>query len=151
MISIDENNVAEELPENVTLIYESKFARVATLDSGQVIICQATDMFIPTEYFTSLYKEIGEYIKSGKVSKLIFDKRSLKIFDQKAMTWYHIVWKKEMLTYGLKTWRKLLPQDATFRMSVGIGKDKIKNNHPDFDFNLFDIKYVESFKEALES
>lgn len=149
MMTTEEKNIKEELPEGSQIIFENKYAKVAILNEGQILICQAIDIFIPTEQFTNLFQEIGNYIKSHSVKKLIFDKRSLKIFDQKAMTWYHIVWKKEMLAYGLETWRKLLPQDATFRMSVNIGKNKIKTDHPEFDFDLFNIQYVESFEEAI--
>jgi hypothetical protein len=51
---------------------------------------------------------------------------------------------------GLTKHRKILPEDNLFRKSVEIGREKIKKDHPNFDFDALDIVYVESVEEGFE-
>jgi hypothetical protein len=115
-----------------------------------ILICSTNSAFISDLEFKEIFKEIGEMAKHHNVKKLIFDKRSLKVFDQNSMEWYHIVWKKEMKKYGLKSYRKILPEDSMFVKSVEIGRAKILAKYPDFSFEDYDIQYCNSIEEAVE-
>ena len=115
-----------------------------------ILICSTKTTFISDLEFKEIFKEIGEMAKHHNVTKLIFDKRSLKVFDQNSMEWYHIVWKKEMKKYGLRKYRKILPEDNLFVKSVEIGRAKILAKHPEFSFEDYDIQYCNSIEEAIE-
>ncbi len=115
-----------------------------------ILICTCNASFITDKDFRDIFSEIGEMVKHHSVKKLIFDKRSLKVFDQPSMEWYHIVWKKEMKQYGLKSYRKILPKDSMFVKSVEIGRAKILAKYPEFSFEEYDIQYFSSVEEAIE-
>jgi hypothetical protein len=115
-----------------------------------ILICSSTSTFISDIDFKHIFSEIGEMVKHHNVRKLIFDKRSLKVFDQPSMEWYHVIWKKEMLLYGLKSYRKILPDDILFTKSVEIGRAKILAKYPEFSFEKYDIQYCNSIEEAIE-
>jgi len=132
--------------ENQVFI-DNRFAKVWVLANEKTLICVLKTEYVPMDNFQELFKEIGQLVKQHLIQKMIFDKRSLKIFHQPSMTWYHTVWKEEMYKLGLKTYRKILPIDTLFRKSVEIGKDKISRENPWFDFNKYDIQYGESIEE----
>jgi len=113
------------------------------------LVCSTVGIVIKYEEFVDAFEQIGELVKLYGVSKLIFDKRSLKFFDQASMTWYHVHWKAAMLQHGLDTYRKILPQNDLFKQSVEIGKGKIVRENPDFDFEKFDIQYFDTIDAAL--
>lgn len=131
-------------------ILNNRFAKVYFLADKKTIVCEAATNYIPEKEFKELFETIGEFVKRNKVEKLVFDKSKLTIFHQPSMVWYHIVWKAEMALYGLKTYRKILPNDTFFRQSVNIGREKIKKDHPEFSFDKFDIQYCSSLEEALK-
>jgi hypothetical protein len=134
------------------MIIQTNFLSAEYLEDEQVILCRANTDFIPKSDFMEFFEKMKEIIKVHSVKCLIFDKTKLKVFDQGSMEWYHIHWKPIIKKeYGLKTYRKLLPKDNIFRISVEIGKKKIAENNPTFSFDDFDIKYVESVEEALKS
>jgi hypothetical protein len=66
------------------------------------------------------------------------------------MEWYFIHWKKDMLAYGLKTHRKILPAEKWFEKMVQIAKDQIVQNYPDNIIDQLDIKYCDSIEEAIK-
>jgi hypothetical protein len=129
---------------------DNKFATVSLLPSAQILLCTLKVEYVPIENFQALFTEIGGIIKAERVKKMIFDKRSLKTFHQPSMTWYHTIWKEEMYLCGLKSYRKLLPNDTLFRKSVEIGREKIMRENPSFNFEKFDIVYCEKLEEAFE-
>ncbi|TAG88541.1 MAG: hypothetical protein EAZ20_08305 [Bacteroidetes bacterium] len=131
-------------------IVANKNAKVDYIAEKQILICESLVEFIPRDSFMELFTEIGDFVKKNNVKKLIFDKRNMRIFDQKSMEWYHIHWKSEMKKYGLSTYRKLLPDDFIFEKSVELGRQKISKENPDFDFNAYDIQYFKSLEEAME-
>lgn len=92
---------------------------------------------------------IAEFLKEHQAKKLIFDKRNLRTFHQPSMEWYHVHWKPLVAALGLTKHRKILPEDKLFRKSVEIGREKIKKDHPNFDFDALDIVYVESVEEGF--
>lgn len=114
-----------------------------------VAVIEATANYIPLEQFKEIFNFIGELTDKKKITKLIFDKRKLSVFHQPSMEWYFVEWKEKMFNAGLKTHRKILPQDDVFRQSVRIGRDKINKTYPEKKFNQMDIQYAESIEEAL--
>jgi hypothetical protein len=114
-----------------------------------VAVVEATTNYIPLEQFKEIFTFIGELAFKKKITKLIFDKRKLSVFHQPSMEWYFVEWKEKMFDAGLKTHRKILPQDDVFRQSVRIGRDKINKTYPSKKFNQMDIQYAESIEEAL--
>jgi hypothetical protein len=114
-----------------------------------VAVVEATATYIPLEQFKDMFNFIGELTTKKKLTKLIFDKRKLSVFHQPSMEWYFVEWKEKMFDAGLKTHRKILPQDEVFRQSVRIGRDKINKTYPLKKFNQMDIQYAETVEEAL--
>ncbi|WP_051203232.1 hypothetical protein [Hugenholtzia roseola] len=133
------------------VIYQDRFVEVLKIENEPTLICKTKGGFIPSEDFKIAFGAIGEYIKHAvtPIRTLIFDKSTLRTFDQNAMTWYHIEWKPKLLSFGLRFHKKILPQDDFFRKSVEIGKARIKKEHPQFNFETFKIEYYESLDEAL--
>ncbi|TAF67820.1 MAG: hypothetical protein EAZ55_02020 [Cytophagales bacterium] len=138
-----------ETLETGKIVLDDRHAKIIWLAELNTVFCQAKSEYIPTLKFKEIFAQIGEIVKNNVVTKVIFDKRSLKVFDQTAMTWYHVSWKKEMALYGLKQYIKILPQDNAFRMSVEIGKNRILMDNPTFRFEDYQIFYTETVEEAL--
>jgi hypothetical protein len=99
--------------------------------------------------FKEAFLEIGVLIKSGGFEKFIFDKRALRAFHQPTMEWYFIHWKKEMLGYGVKTHRKILPEEKWFEKMVQLAKAQILADHPDHIIDQLDIAYCDTLEAAI--
>jgi len=112
-------------------------------------VVEATASYIPLDQFKEIFNFIGELTSTKKITKLIFDKRKLSVFHQPSMEWYFVEWKEKMFDAGLKTHRKILPQDDVFRQSVRIGRDKINKAYPTKKFQQMDIQYAETIEEAI--
>ncbi|MCU0447432.1 MAG: hypothetical protein MUE85_21250 [Microscillaceae bacterium] len=139
-----------EANQTLKTYLDNNFAVVSVDTRNKILVCTLKVEYVPINDFQALFAEISKIVKAEFIKKMVFDKRSLKIFHQPSMTWYHIIWKEEMYKLGLKTYRKLLPTDSIFRKSVEIGRSKIKLDNPQFDFAKFDIQYCETLEEALE-
>lgn len=140
----------DELLRGADVIADDGIAFAKYYPEKQTIICEIRSVLIKEEDFKKLFTAIGEKAKRTGTQKIIFDKRKLKVFDQNAMTWYHTVWKEDLLkTIGLKKHRKLLPLDDLFQKSVEVGRQKIAREY-NFDFEKYDIVYCSSIEEALE-
>ncbi len=136
--------------ETCEVLLDSKYAKILYSATYEAIICVAVADFIPKNEFEPIFRQAGTEIKAKNAKRMVFDKRNFKIFDQPSMIWYHIILKPEIkATTGMVTYRKLLPDDKTFRMSVEIGRKHIKTHNPEFNFEDFDIKYMDSMEEAL--
>ena len=132
---------------------ENRYAKVYyTEDRPNVLLCELLGAYIPEQSFKELFLSIADLIKTHKSTfdTFVFDKRSLTTFHQASMTWYHIEWKPEMLRCGLRHYRKILPKDTLFRKSVEIGRNKIAQEYPNFEWQNFDIQYCENIEEAME-
>lgn len=139
----------EKYLQNAKVIVDNANSYAAYLSEYNALFSVIKKAYIRKEDFEQLFNMMAEEAKIQGANKIIFDKRNMKVFDQPSMTWYHVVFKEELLTsIGLKTYRKLLPEDNLFRMSVEIGKGKIAREH-NFDFSKYDIQYCESVEEAL--
>ena len=112
-------------------------------------VITATNTYIPMEEFKAIFNETEKLVLKEKLTKLLFDKRALKIFHQPSMEWYFIEWKDKMYNFGLTKHRKLLPNDKIFRESVKIGREKIMREHPNLNIQRLDIQYFENFEDAL--
>lgn len=136
-----------------TQLVDNKYAQVVVLDDAATIVCTLKTDYVPMKDFQETFEQIGEYINEhpNKISKMILDKRHLKVFHQASMVWYHVEWKSAMKPYGLVAYRKLLPDDTFFRKAVEIARKNILKEHPEFRFEDFDIRYCETMDEALQS
>lgn len=112
-------------------------------------VITATNTYIPMDEFKAIFNETEKLVLKEKLTKLVFDKRALKIFHQPSMEWYFIEWKDKMYNFGLTKHRKLLPNDKIFRESVKIGREKIMREHPNLNIQRLDIQYFENFEDAL--
>jgi hypothetical protein len=133
------------------LAYEQRFAKVWINRSRKVIICALLSDYVPIEDFKIVFGEIGELVKAGDFEKFIFDKRALRAFHQPTMEWYFIHWKKEMLGYGVKIHRKILPAEKWFEKMVHIAKAQILTQYPDNIIDQLDIAYCDTVEEAIWS
>lgn len=131
------------------LAYESRHGRISCNEESKTVICTLLSSYVPMAEFRNLLDQVSILVKEKQIAKFILDKRKLTIFHQPSMEWYHVYWKEEMYGYGLKSHRKLIPDDHLFAESIQIGRRKIKQENPDFDFNKYDIVYCKTLEEAL--
>ena len=136
--------------QNFEVAFEERYSRVLTNLEKKIVICELLADYIPIEDFKETFTQIGSIIKSGDYQKFIFDKRSLRAFHQPTMEWYFIHWKKEMLGFGLKTHRKILPAEKWFEKMVQIAKQQILETYPDNIIDQLDIQYCDSIEEAIK-
>jgi hypothetical protein len=139
----------ESALENFDLSFEEKYAKVFSNDEEGLILCVLLTDYVPIEDFKSTFEKISEIIKSGNFTKFIFDKRALRAFHQPSMEWYFLVWKAEMLQFGVSQHRKILPAEKWFEKMVAIAKEQIIKNNPDNIVEKLDIKYCNSIEEAI--
>lgn len=135
--------------QDFEVAFEERYAKVWLNIEKKTIVCELQADYIPIGDFKEIFLQIGEIVKDGDFEKFIFDKRSLRAFHQPTMEWYFIHWKKEMLGYGLKAHRKILPAEKWFEKMVKIAKDQIMQNYPDNVIDQLDIRYCESIEEAI--
>jgi hypothetical protein len=129
--------------------FEQRYARVWFNRSRKTIICDLLTDYVPIEDFKEAFLEIGELVKTGGFEKFIFDKRALRAFHQPTMEWYFIHWKKEMLGFGVKTHRKILPEEKWFEKMVQIAKAQILTQYPDNIIDQLDIAYCDTLEVAI--
>lgn len=135
--------------QNFEVAFEERYAKVLVHVEKKIIICELLADYIPIEDFKETFTQIGKIIASGDFEKFIFDKRSLRAFHQPTMEWYFIHWKKDMLGYGLKVHRKILPSESWFEKMVQIAKKQILETYPDNIIDQLDIQYCNSIEEAI--
>ena len=133
-----------------TLVSDSKWALIQYVEESLAVILKFKVSYVPIEVFKSVLGEIETFASKEKVTKIVFDKTNLTVFHQPSMEWYHVEWKERMLKKGVKSHRKILPQDRLFVESVRIGREKIQKNNPGFSFAKYDIQYCNSVAEALK-
>lgn len=148
MITMSETLNTSEIQDFV-VAFEERYAKVWVNSEQKILICELLADYIPIGDFKEIFFQIGQIIKAGDFEKFIFDKRSLRAFHQPTMEWYFIEWKKEMLGYGLRVHRKILPTEKWFEKMVTIAKDQILKNYPDNIIDQLDIRYCDSIEEAI--
>ena len=127
-----------------------KHAVIFQVPNEPVLVVQATAEYIPYEDFQTIFRVAGEIVGQGGVSKIVFDKRSLRVFDPESMEWYFTHWKEEMYERGLQKHYKIMPEDIPFKYSVDTARRRIFEQHPNAKFHRMNIRYVTSVEEALE-
>ncbi len=138
------------MPYQLITETEFKHAKLLTVaDLPHILIVEASTSYIPIEDFKQIFEAVGSLVPQHNITKLIFDKRNLTVFHQPSMEWYFVEWKEQMYHLGLKTHRKILPDNAIFKHSVKIGREKIKQNFPQGKFTMMDIQYANSIEEAI--
>jgi hypothetical protein len=145
------SNTKENITDKLELIHTHEHATIEKVEGKPIAIVTATSTYIPIEEFQSIFKRIGDLVEKHQLTKLIFDKRALTVFHQPSMEWYFTEWKEKMWEKGLKTHRKILPDNKVFQQSVKIGREKIKNENPNLKFNQMDIQYKDDLKSAIDS
>ena len=128
-----------------------KNAKVSLVEGTHTAVVAATGHYITIDEFKSIFNFIGDLVKTHKITKLVFDKRELNVFHQPSMEWYFVEWKEQMFNLGLKTHRKILPEDMVFRQSVKIGRQQIADKYPNGKFKEMDIQYFENLEDAIEN
>ena len=133
------------------LAFEQRYVKVWVNSDRKTIICELLADYVPIEDFKEAFGEIGKLVEAGDFEKFIFDKRALRAVHQPTMEWYFIHWKKEMLGYGVKTHRKILPAEKWFEKMVQIAKAQILTQYPDNIIDQLDIAYCDTVEEAIWS
>lgn len=131
-------------------VYENKYARILEMNDTCLLV-EAISSYIPIESFKETFNEVGRLVRSHSYTKLIFDKRNLKVFHQPSMVWYFTEWKEEMYDLGLSSHRKILPPDPVFAECVKLGREKLSRENPKAKYHQMDIAYSSSVEEALRS
>ncbi len=137
---------------NLTATIEYKHASVYLVDEHpQIVVVKATSPYIPKSNFEVIFDELTNVIVEKKIKKVVFDKTALTVFHQPSMEWYFTVWKEKMFHFGLKTHRKILPNDKSFQESAKLGREKLEKMFPLGKFHAMDIKYCSTLAEAIEA
>lgn len=136
---------------DLEIVATFKTAKIYLSATKHTFIVEAIRAYIPIEEFQEVFEKASELVTQYEVTKIIFDKRKLKVFHQPSMEWYFVTWKDQIYELGVKTIRKILPDDVVFRQSVKIGRSKIEGEYPEAKYHLMDIQYRESVEDALNS
>jgi hypothetical protein len=139
--TLTEFKIAEKLSHAELLFSEDK----------KILLIVATVAYIPIGDFKEIFFKATDLIEKYNLTKVVFDKRKLTVFHQPSMEWYFTTWKEELLTkFGLKTHRKILPDNDVFIQSVKLGRMKIEKDFPNGRYKEMDIQYAHSIDEAVE-
>lgn len=139
-----------ETQDRLDLQQEFKHCDLYLVENKPVLIIKATDTYIPIEEFKQVFAKASALVKEHKVKKVIFDKRRMRVFHQPSMEWYYKDWKEGLLAEGMKTHRKLLPDDEVFKKSVELGKAKINEKYPELRLDEMDIRYFDDLQKAID-
>jgi hypothetical protein len=131
------------------MLHKTAHLQFEFIPEAKAILVTATHKFIPGADFKAAFETLLNKLDGLGATRMVFDKRELTVFDQQAMTWYHLDWKPRAYAAGITRHVKLLPQNEVFRKSVEIGKLRIQREHPEFDYAKYQISYSESLEEAL--
>lgn len=135
--------------DSFRLVQAFNHADIYTIDDTSVLIIEATSTYLPIGEFKRVFDRAEEVIREQSIRKTVFDKRKLSVFHQPSMEWYFATWKEVLMDAGVRTHRKLLPDDFAFRQSVKIGRAKIREKYPELRTDHMDIQYTESLEEAI--
>ena len=126
-----------------------KYADILRVPNEPILVIRSTATSMPLADFKNVFTEAGTIIEQEGITKLIFDKRSFKVFDPEAMEWYFTEWKEKMFAHGLRTHRKIMPESVPFKYSVDTSRKSIYERFPQGKFRQMDIQYVNSIEEAI--
>lgn len=130
-------------------VVSQKYADILRVPGEPILIIQSTSTSMPLANFKNIFTEAGTIIEQEGITKLVFDKRSFKVFDPEAMEWYFTEWKEKMFAHGLRIHRKIMPESLPFKYSVDSSRKSIYERFPKGKFRQMDIQYVDSIEEAI--
>lgn len=130
-------------------VISHKYVDILRVPDEPILVIQSTATSMPLADFKSAFTEAGKIIEQEGITKLVFDKRSFKVFDPEAMEWYFTEWKEAMFAHGLRTHRKIMPESIPFKFSVDTSRKSIYERFPNGKFRQMDIQYVSSIEEAI--
>ena len=108
-----------EILANTQPLAENRFIKLLYDAQNEAIICLPILDLVPTEVFKASFLLAADEIKARNVKRMVFDKRSLRLFDQAAMIWYYVELKPLIkANTGMITYRKILPEDEKFRLKT---------------------------------
>jgi len=119
-------------------------------DHPDIGLIESNTSYIPIEAFKEVFYLMSDFVVERKLTTLIFDKRSLKVFHQPSMEWYFVEWKSEVAAHGLVNHFKILPDDLVFCQSVKLGREQINKKYPRAKFRELNIQYASSVEDALK-
>ncbi|MCB0490714.1 MAG: hypothetical protein KDC99_19735 [Cyclobacteriaceae bacterium] len=142
--------MAESSEIDLELFKSFKHARLYWVRSHpDTALIESAASYIPIENFKSIFTAMEELVKEKSVSRMIFDKRAMRVFHQPSMEWYFVVWKEAMAEFGLVRHVKILPDDPVFVQSVKIGRGAIDRMYPNARYHQLSIAYAQSVEEAV--
>lgn len=137
--------------EKFETLFETEFGNVFRIEGKPILVCEFTAEYVPIDNFQEIFLSMSDFVKEFNIKKIIFDKRALTSFHQPSMQWYFIIWKKDMFELGLKTHRKILPNNAPwFNKAVEAGHQSIKRNNPNNIIDKLDIAYRDDIADAIK-
>ncbi|MFP4089965.1 MAG: hypothetical protein ACLFUB_18715 [Cyclobacteriaceae bacterium] len=139
-----------ETRDRLELYQEFEHTDIFLIKDKPVLIIKASDTYIPIEEFKEVFAAASRIIENRPIQKIIFDKRRLQVFHQPSMEWYYVHWKDALLEKGIKSHRKLLPNDQVFQKSVELGKARIMEKYPRIRVAEMDIQYFDDLQEAID-
>lgn len=131
------------------VIWSNDFLKLHNIANKSCGLFVATKEYIPIESFKKAFEKAADFAKEYEWKAFIFDKSNLTVFHQPSMEWYYTSWKSNLANQGITMHFKILPEEPWFKASVDAGKSEIKSKYPDFNFDIFEVKYVNNVEEAL--
>jgi hypothetical protein len=138
-------------PMKAEFLFENNYVTATYLNESHTLLCIVKTSYIPMADFQVTFNKMEALVKDRPITTMIFDKSKLTTFHQPSMEWYHVHWKEKMYDRGLKMYRKILPPNEFFVQSVQVGRQNIRKNNPNFDFDKYDIRYFDTLEAALSS
>ena len=136
---------------DIRLIRSFAHAELLCVPGQPTLVVRATAEFVPFAEFQSIFEAAAEVIRQENITQLVFDKRSLRVFDPESMEWYFTQWKEAMYDLGLRTHYKIMPENIPFKYGVDLTRQRIFEQYPNARFHRMNIRYVASVEEALRS
>jgi hypothetical protein len=139
-----------ETQDRLELYREFDHTDIFLVENKPILIIQASDTYIPIEEFKEVFATATQITEQQNIEKIIFDKRKLRVFHQPSMEWYYVHWKDALFDKGIKTHRKLLPDDQVFHKNVELGKARIMEQYPRIRVAQMDIQYFDQLQDAID-
>ncbi|MDE0471982.1 MAG: hypothetical protein OXH57_08580 [Ekhidna sp.] len=134
-------------------IFTNEFGSGYIHEAGKAIMLKAESDFIPIKNFKQLFIMLSDEVEenSGKYTKFIFDKSTLRTFHQPSMKWYFTEWKTKMLELGLTKHFKILPNMDYFKKAVEAARKPLLAKYPKDVLAKLRIEYYDTVEDALNA
>jgi len=131
-------------------VYEGSYASAYYNGDLGMILCVATEEYIPIEDFKAIFMRMSEILEEFPAKHLVFDKRKLTTFHQPSMEWYFAVWKPQVKPKGLSSHYKLLPDADWFAKAVEAGKNEIYEKYGTALLEGITVNYRDTLEDVIE-